>query len=125
MAQWVKELVVLLLWLWLRLWYKFYPWPRNVHMPWPRPRKPTKQTRTQASLLAVQGVTQQPHHLLCGTGRDCVSRPFSFHFFLCGFFCAPPSLSLLASVSLCEGSLSLPFRLKATSHICLPPRPGL
>ena len=29
MAQWVKGLVLSLLWLWLELRHRFHPWPRN------------------------------------------------------------------------------------------------
>ena len=31
-VQWVKDLAVSLLWLWLQLWCGFDPWPRNLHM---------------------------------------------------------------------------------------------
>ena len=33
-AQWVKDLALSLLWLWLLLWHKFSPWPGNFHMSW-------------------------------------------------------------------------------------------
>ena len=32
MTQWVKDPVLLLLWLWLLLWCKFHPWLRNFCM---------------------------------------------------------------------------------------------
>ena len=32
-AQWVKDLVLSLQWPRVLLWLKFYPWPRNFHMP--------------------------------------------------------------------------------------------
>ena len=32
MAQWVKDLALKLLWLWLLLWNRFGPWPGNFHM---------------------------------------------------------------------------------------------
>ena len=32
-TQWVKDLALFLLWLWLQLWQGFHPWPRNFHMP--------------------------------------------------------------------------------------------
>ena len=38
-AQWLKDPVFSLLWLWLLLWYGFNPWPRNFHMPWAGPKK--------------------------------------------------------------------------------------
>ena len=31
MAQWVKYLALLLLWLSLLLWHRFNPWPQNLH----------------------------------------------------------------------------------------------
>ena len=36
-AQWVKDLALSLLWLWLQLWHRFHPWPGNFHLPqvWP------------------------------------------------------------------------------------------
>ena len=34
MAWWVKDLVLALLWLWLPLWHRLDPWPRNFLMPW-------------------------------------------------------------------------------------------
>ena len=37
--QRVKDLVLLLLWRW------FDPWPRNFHMWWLQPKKPTKHSR--------------------------------------------------------------------------------
>ena len=33
MTHGVKDLALSLLWLWLRLWHGFYPWPRNFCMP--------------------------------------------------------------------------------------------
>ena len=39
MAQWTKDLVLSLPWLWLQLWYRFDPWPRNFHMPWVWPKE--------------------------------------------------------------------------------------
>ena len=37
MSQWVKDLVLSLLWLRLLLWCRFNPWPRNFHVlqAWP------------------------------------------------------------------------------------------
>ena len=44
MAQQVKELALTLLWLWLQLWCRFSPWPRNCHMlqVWPEKKKKKK-----------------------------------------------------------------------------------
>ena len=39
MTQWVKDLALSLLWLWLQLWCGFDPWPRNFRMPWTWPKK--------------------------------------------------------------------------------------
>ena len=39
MAQWVKDLVLSLMWLWLLLWHRFNPCPGNLHMPWAWPKK--------------------------------------------------------------------------------------
>ena len=33
MAQWVKDLALSLLWLWLQ-WRRFDPWPKKFHMLW-------------------------------------------------------------------------------------------
>ena len=34
MDQWVKDLVLSLLWLGSLLWHEFNSWPRNFHIPW-------------------------------------------------------------------------------------------
>ena len=34
MAQWIKDMVLSLLWLRLLLWCMFNPWPQNFCMPW-------------------------------------------------------------------------------------------
>ena len=41
MAQWVKDLALSLLWLWLLLWLGFDPWPGNFHMlqVWPKNKR--------------------------------------------------------------------------------------
>ena len=39
MAQWVKDLALSLLWLWLQLWHRFDPRPGNFCMPWVWPQK--------------------------------------------------------------------------------------
>ena len=39
MAQWVKDPRLSLQHLWLLLWHRFDPWPRNFHMPWSQPKK--------------------------------------------------------------------------------------
>ena len=38
-VQWIKDLVLSLLWLRLLLWHRFNPWPRNFHMPWMHPKR--------------------------------------------------------------------------------------
>ena len=42
-AQWVKDLMLSLLWLRQLLWHKFNPWPGNFHMlhVWPQKNKQT------------------------------------------------------------------------------------
>ena len=42
MAQWVKDLVLSLLWLRSLLCCRFNCWPRNFHMPWTQPKKKKK-----------------------------------------------------------------------------------
>ena len=37
-AKGIKDLVLSLLWLWLRLWCAFNPWRGNFHMPWVWPK---------------------------------------------------------------------------------------
>ena len=39
LAQWVKDLALSLLWLWLQLWCRFDPWPRNFCLLWVLPKK--------------------------------------------------------------------------------------
>ena len=46
MAQHVKDLVLLLLWLRLLLWRGFDPWPENFHMTWVQEKEKKKQTLT-------------------------------------------------------------------------------
>ena len=41
MAQWVTDLALSLLWLWLQLWCGFDLWTKNFHMPWAKPFKIT------------------------------------------------------------------------------------
>ena len=42
MAQWVKDPALLMMQLWLRLWHRFDPWPRNIHMLWVQPKNKNK-----------------------------------------------------------------------------------
>ena len=53
-VQWVKDLALSLLWLWLRQWCGFSPWSGNVHVSpvWPKKEKKKKAVR------------------LCEAGRD-------------------------------------------------------
>ena len=53
-VQWVKDLVLLQLWLRLQLQLGFDPWPRNFHMPLVQPRKRKKKSYDQW-LAGVQG----------------------------------------------------------------------
>ena len=41
-AQWLKDLVLLLLWLWLQLWHQFDPWAGNCH--WMKQKTTTKKS---------------------------------------------------------------------------------
>ena len=45
-AQQVKDLALLLLWLWLLLWCRFDPWPGNLCMLWVWPKKKIKNRTT-------------------------------------------------------------------------------
>ena len=45
-AQWIKDLALLVLWLWSLLWHGFDPWPGNLCM-LPGARKTDKQTNKQ------------------------------------------------------------------------------
>ena len=47
MAQWAKDLALLLLWLRSVLWHRFSPWPGNFHMPWAWP------TTTKSRIISV------------------------------------------------------------------------
>ena len=42
LAQWVKDPMFSLLWLWLLLWHRFDPWPENIHIPWVWQKKKKK-----------------------------------------------------------------------------------
>ena len=42
MSQWVKDLVLSLLWLSSLLWCRFDPWPGNFYMPWVQAPPPPK-----------------------------------------------------------------------------------
>ena len=46
MAQWVTDPVLSLPWLWLQLWHKFDPLPRNYCMPQVRHPSPQKKMYT-------------------------------------------------------------------------------
>ena len=47
MAQWVKDLALPLLWLWLQLWCGFDPWPMNVHVPQYSKKKKRKKRKVE------------------------------------------------------------------------------
>ena len=42
MAQWIKDLALSLLWLWLQLWHGFGPWTGNFGMPQAQPKNMNK-----------------------------------------------------------------------------------
>ena len=46
-TQWVKDLVLLLLWLWLLQWCEFSHWPGNFHMPWAWSKKKKKYSQVR------------------------------------------------------------------------------
>ena len=52
MAQWVKDLVLLLQWLGLLLWHRFDPWPMKFHMPWMQTKK--KEKKKKEKILSFQ-----------------------------------------------------------------------
>ena len=63
MSQWVKDLVLSLLWLWLLLWYGFDTQAGNFHMPqvWPK----TKQNLEKKVNLVVYKLQIRSSH--CGS----------------------------------------------------------
>ena len=52
-AQWVRDLGVSLMWLWLLLWCRLDPWPGNFHMPWVRAKKEERGVVIAPNLAAV------------------------------------------------------------------------
>ena len=53
MAQWVKDLVLPLLWLGWLLWWGFNPWPRNFCMPQLQPKKKKACNGLVPSMLGI------------------------------------------------------------------------
>ena len=53
LAQWLKDLALSLLWLWLLLWQGFHPWPSNVYMPLVWPKNKMKWNNHLKNSLAV------------------------------------------------------------------------
>ena len=53
MAQRVKDLVVVLQWLWVTVWPEYDPWPRNFHMPWARPKHKMTKKRKFSVLFSL------------------------------------------------------------------------
>jgi len=47
-AQWLKDPALSLQQLGVLLWYRFHPWPRNIHMP------KNKRTKTKLKKLSLQ-----------------------------------------------------------------------
>ena len=45
MTQWVKDVMLFLLWLWLLLWCGFHPWPGNFLMPQEQQKKKKKKKK--------------------------------------------------------------------------------
>ena len=67
--QWVKDLVLSLVWPWLLLWPRFYPWPRNFHMPQAQTKKKKKKERKKKEVTRrvtgdLGSVLQEEHILL-------------------------------------------------------------
>ena len=60
-AQWIKDLVLSLLWLWLLLWHEFDPWSRKFHMTWACPKKKAIERHI---FLCFDTTT----HISCNTG---------------------------------------------------------
>ena len=61
-TQWVKDLVLLLLWLWLLQWCEFSHWPANFHMLWAWSKKKKKiqpSQRTHSRMLQLLRMLQQ------------------------------------------------------------------
>ena len=50
-AQQIKDLVLLLLWLGLLLWYWFSPWPSNFYIPWASPPPRRRPHKTQNEIM--------------------------------------------------------------------------
>ena len=53
-TQQVKDLVLLLQWLRLLLWHRFYPWPRNFHMPQVWTKNKNKQTKKTQNIKSFK-----------------------------------------------------------------------
>ena len=51
--QRVKDLVLLL------LWRRFDPWPRNFHMWWLQPKKPTNQTQQRLNCIKCRTAVER------------------------------------------------------------------
>ena len=51
MVRWVKNLVLSLLWLWLQLWHRFDPWPRNFHMLQAKKKKKKERKQPQVNFI--------------------------------------------------------------------------
>lgn len=57
-AQWVKDLVLLLLWHRSKLWLRLGPWPGNVHMLWMWLKKKKKKAYNWCKDIHVVSVIQ-------------------------------------------------------------------
>ena len=92
-AQWVKDLVLSQLWLWLQLWCKFHPCLKNFHMLWAQPKKKKKSpwyTLCQIMFFPWSPLGILQCHVLCSSVSDFLSL------FLCMVWeCVPISLKCM------------------------------
>ena len=65
MVQWVKDLVLSLLWLWPQLWLRFDPWPGNFHMPRVEQNKKFHGTMNSFFLFFFFGTPGETQVTLC------------------------------------------------------------
>ena len=56
MARWVKDLMLLQLWHRSHLWFRFYHWPGNFHMPQMQPKN---KIRSKFKIIQVNLFTKQ------------------------------------------------------------------
>lgn len=73
MAQGVKYLALLLLWLWLLHWHRFDPWARNFHVPRAQPKKEGEEDAGKRPCKAAEA-TRRVTTGLSGRGKALVCR---------------------------------------------------